>query len=258
MSRPRLLLVPGFTELEWVIKPRLEQWAEVASYDPPAVGDEPIPGEFEDAFERGEPVIRKAVAWRGLRVLDRRGWLRVFLIADVDGNGAAALIARETPEPVEGMALGHASLTYDMEGDRAPINKAVWLAMRQVLHQDYDSFIRHGIVQLTQGSYGDELAQHMLERFPRELVERGWDMARDEPVEVGEILRDLRCPLLLGRHEGCLGTTDEGFEDVVAAFPEARTVKTPDACAVSDAFADAIRDFCLEVSERAGENAADG
>ena len=41
MERPRLLLVPMLTEVEWVIRPLLEEWAEVASYDAPGVGDEP-------------------------------------------------------------------------------------------------------------------------------------------------------------------------------------------------------------------------
>jgi hypothetical protein len=37
-----LLLVPSFTELEWEpIRPQLEEWAEVASFDLPGVGDEP-------------------------------------------------------------------------------------------------------------------------------------------------------------------------------------------------------------------------
>jgi hypothetical protein len=248
VSRPRLLLVPGFTELEWTIKPGLEEWAEVASFDPPSVGDEPIPPEFERAFERGEPVIRKAVAWRGLQEVQRRGWDEYFLVADGDGNGAAALIAHERPDAVEGIAMGHAVLSYEMGGDRPPINKEIWHAMRQLLHQDYQSFIRHGIVQLTQGSYGDELAQKMVERFPsREIVELGWDSARDEPIDVGEILRAVGCPLLLAKHEGCLGYTPEGYEDAVAAFPHARTASTPQACAVSDEFADSVREFCREV-----------
>jgi hypothetical protein len=36
LTRPRLLLVPLITELEWVIRPRLEEWAEVATFDVPA------------------------------------------------------------------------------------------------------------------------------------------------------------------------------------------------------------------------------
>ena len=29
----------------------------------------------------------------------------------------------------------------------------------------------------------------------------------------------LDCPLLFAKHEGCLASTDEGFEDVAATFP---------------------------------------
>ena len=53
MSRPRLLLVPEFTELTWTIKPQLAEWAEVASYDPPGVGAEPPPEEDVASLTRG-------------------------------------------------------------------------------------------------------------------------------------------------------------------------------------------------------------
>ena len=45
--RPRLLLVPSFTELEWGIRPELEEWAEVVSFDCPGVGGNEIPFEIE-------------------------------------------------------------------------------------------------------------------------------------------------------------------------------------------------------------------
>jgi hypothetical protein len=67
-------------------------------------------------------------------------------------------------------------------------------------------------------------------------------------VNIGAVLRDVDCPLLLAKHEGCLGFTAEGYEDAVAAFPDARTISTPEACAVSDEFAAAVREFCFEVS----------
>jgi hypothetical protein len=53
MGRPRLLLIPNFTELEWVVKPRLEEWAEVVSYDPPGIGDEPLAREEREAMRGG-------------------------------------------------------------------------------------------------------------------------------------------------------------------------------------------------------------
>jgi hypothetical protein len=62
-ERPKLLLVPEFTELEWTIKPLLEKWAEVISFDLPGVGDEP-PAERLD---------REAVVERALEKLDQRG-----------------------------------------------------------------------------------------------------------------------------------------------------------------------------------------
>jgi hypothetical protein len=248
MTRPHLLLVPGFTELEWTIKPKLPEWADVASYDPPGVGEEPAMPQQEEAVVAGKPVMRETIAQRGLEELERRGWERCFVLSDGDGNGAAALLARARPDAIEGMAMGHAVLAYEMEGERPTMNKELWLAMRQLLRQDYGSFIRHGIVQLTQGAYGDELAQKMIERFPKELVERGWEMARSEPVAIGEILREIGCPLLLAKHEGCLGRTDEGFEDIVATFPDAQTVICPETCTSSPAYADAVRRFAESIA----------
>jgi hypothetical protein len=46
MPRPRILLVPHFSDLEWRIKPLLEGWAQVASFDAPGVGGEPPPDAF--------------------------------------------------------------------------------------------------------------------------------------------------------------------------------------------------------------------
>ena len=57
MERPRLLLVPMLTEVEWVIRPLLEEWAEVASYDAPGVGDEP-------AVETPARRRQRDAAWR--------------------------------------------------------------------------------------------------------------------------------------------------------------------------------------------------
>ncbi len=73
MDRPRLLLVPSFTELEWEpIRPRLEEWAEIGSFDLPGVGDEP----------RAEKIDREIVVNRGLEEIDRRGWERCFVASD--------------------------------------------------------------------------------------------------------------------------------------------------------------------------------
>jgi hypothetical protein len=54
-------------------------------------------------------------------------------------------------------------------------------------------------------------------------------------------------PLLLAQHVGCLSFTDEGFRDAVAAFPDARVLRVPDAPNVRPEFVDALRQFCESV-----------
>jgi hypothetical protein len=240
-DRPRLLLVPGFSELEWAIKPRLEEWAEVASYDPPGVGDEPLPEGGPKSF------TRELIVQRGLAELDRRGWDRFFVAADGEGVSAGAVVADARKAQVQGLALGHAKLSLRREGDRAPLNGEIWAAMTQLLQQDYESFIRYGIAQVTRGSVDEERAQRMVDRMPPELLALGWEIITRDDVPIGTLLEGLDCPLLLAKHEGCLLSTEEGFEDAVAAFPDARTVSVRDAPSSSEEFADAARSFCLEV-----------
>jgi hypothetical protein len=62
------------------------------------------------------------------------------------------------------------------------------------------------------------------------------------------LIREVDAPLLLAKHEGCIGSTEEGFEDAVAAFPQARVVSAPDAPSVSMEFANALREFCLDLA----------
>src|SRR6185437_6968436 len=112
----RLLLVPQLTELEWLIKPELEQWAEVASYDAPGVGDEPGTEQYSS----------EGVARRGIDELDRRGWDRGVIVADEFGVAAAAHIVEIAPERVEAAAIGHARLSNSLEGGRAPLNREVY------------------------------------------------------------------------------------------------------------------------------------
>src|SRR3954453_362035 len=109
MAQHRLLLVPWLSELEWGgIRPLLEEWADVASFDAPGVGDEPPPAE----------TTREAIAKRGLEELAHLGWDRVTVVADEFGGGTAVTLASQRPEAVEGLALSHACLTHRLEGDR--------------------------------------------------------------------------------------------------------------------------------------------
>ncbi|MGH2957223.1 MAG: alpha/beta fold hydrolase [Solirubrobacterales bacterium] len=235
MSAPRLLLVPEFTEVEWApIRPLLEEWAEVASYDPPGVGDEPESETFD----------RAAIAKRGLEELDRRGWERCFVASDSWGIASAAALAVSRPEAVEGLALGHAKLSFSRKGPRAAINAGVYEAMAELVEKDHEQFLRHGMVQATGGSVDEAQAERVIERFPRELIQRGFEMITRDDVDIGELLAQLDCPLLFAKHEGCLGSTEEGFEDAVAAFPRAKTISVTDAPLTSEAFAKALRVFC--------------
>jgi pimeloyl-ACP methyl ester carboxylesterase len=249
METPRLLLVPEFTELEWTIRPRLAEWAEVASYDPPGVGSEPIHDVELDELRRGERSIRALFVRRGLEEIDRRGWHRCFLVADGYGTATAARIALERPEAVQGIALGHASLSYDMDGERAPVSREAWAAMQQLLRHDHREFIRHGIVQITRGSVDDETAKQMVERFPdSEFIGRAWEALEAEHEPIGDMLRKVGCRLLLAQHQECISFREEGFEDAVDAFPDARVARIPGAPATREEFASAVRDFCEEVA----------
>jgi pimeloyl-ACP methyl ester carboxylesterase len=235
VHRARLLLVPEFTEVEWSrIRPRLEEWAEVASYDPPGVGDEPAAAAFD----------RAAIVKRGLDELDRRGWKSFFVASDSWGIAAATQLASERHDAIQGLALGHAKLSFRREGPRAPLNAGVYEAMTELVKTDHEEFLRHGAVQATGGSIDEEQAERIIERFPRELMQRGWEMITRDDTEIEAQLRKLNCPLLFAKHDGCLASTDEGFEDAVAAFPEAEVVRVTDAPLTSEAFAGALRRFC--------------
>jgi pimeloyl-ACP methyl ester carboxylesterase len=237
--KPCLLLVPEFTEVEWRIRPQLERWARVRSFDPPGVGAEPRPKRFS----------RKAIVRRGLDELDAWTPERVFIVADGWGIPSAAGIAAERPDLVAGMSLAHARLSNRRDGDDAPINPEIYAAMTRLIQTDTPSFIRFGIAQVTGGSVDEDHAQAMLARLPTDSMEQGWAaLTADDPF--AEMLADLTCPLLLAKHEGCLMSTDEGFAAAAAQFPDAQTIAVTDAPTTSPKFADALREFCLGVENQ--------
>ncbi len=248
-ERPRILLVPTITELEWLIRPLLEEWADVASYDPPGVGEEPA----------SESPLFDAVAERGMAELDRRGWSRCVVVADEFGIGSALRIARAHPEVPQGLALGHACLSLRREGERAPLNGDVFDAFMQLMKVDYRTFV-HQDLQIWDPRRGgggsrafdrEELAERWLERVPPERVRVLADRIEAELDALGDFgptLRELGVPMLFVEHEGCVAFTSEGYEDAVAAFPEARTLRLPVAPNASREFAEALREFCEAVA----------
>jgi hypothetical protein len=218
-ERPCLLLVPQLTELEWVIRPLLEEWAEVASYDAPGVGDEPPVDDLGSG----------AVARRGLEEVERRGWERFFL---------------------DGIAVGHARLNNSLGGERPAVNHEVHEACLSLIRTDNRTFVRQ-LFKMTGGEdalggFGQELAERYLERVPIELELPFWETRAFEGERIGDGLAQLDTPLLFAQHKGCLLFTEEGFDDAVAAFPDARVVKCREKPGTSSEFAAALREFCAQ------------
>jgi hypothetical protein len=108
-------------------------------------------------------------------------------------------------------------------------------------------FHRGGTSRWDGSSVDEEQAERMIKRFPRDLLQRGWEMITRDDIDIGAFLSRLDCPLLFAKHEGCLASTDEGFEDAAATFPEARLVSVTDAPLTSPEFAEALRAFCKDV-----------
>jgi pimeloyl-ACP methyl ester carboxylesterase len=252
VTRPRILLVPSFTELEWGgIRPELEEWADVATFDTPGVGNEPMPPGVRiepDGADESLAAWRQAAAERGWREVESRGWTRLVVVGDSDGGPTAVLVARTHPEAVMGLALGHAALSTSTEGDRPPMRAGVRDALIQLASQGNESLVRYGIAQMTRGGVSDELAEEMIERFPDvDVISWTLQALKQAAEQIGDdlaALADAGVPLLLAKHEGCLGRTDEGFEDIVAAFPQAETAICPETCTASPVFAEALRRFC--------------
>ena len=241
MARPCILLCPQFTEVEWAIAPQLEEWADVATFDVPGVGEEPLP-------EGGRYLDRELMVRRALQEADDHGWRRYFVAGDAWGTATAVRVAAARPEATAGIALGHACADHGTEGPRAAVNGQLVAAMTELLRTDYDSFVRYGITQLTQGGYDEEMAGRMVARFPgNDVAADVWEMNVGRPEPVSELLRQLDKPLLLGKHEGCLVFTAEGYEDLTAEFPEAQRVSVPTPSTASKEFAEALREFCERV-----------
>jgi hypothetical protein len=248
VARPRILLLPTITELEWLVKPLLDDWADVATFDSPGVGSEP----------RTEGPLFEAVARRGLWEMEQRGWSRCVLVADEFGIGAAIRMTELRSDLFEALALGHACLSLRRTGERAPVNEDVFRAFMQLIRIDYRSFIREDLKIWDPRRAGvdsppfdlDELANRWIERVPPETAELLVERIEDEIDELGDfepVLRSLDVPLLFAQHQGCVAFTPEGFEDAVAAFPHAKALTLPTGPNISPRFADALRDFCEEI-----------
>jgi len=234
MTRPRLLLISQSSELEWVRRPQIEDWAEVAAFDAPGVGEEAAPESYDSS----------AVAELATRKLDRLGWTSCVVAADEFAIAAALKLASRNRNAVRGLALGHACLTFSPDAEPPAVNAEVRAAFDQVAKFDDRTFMRH-LTQVTQGHYGDDLADRMLERIPSGVAQA---YLRESVADPGDwiegALRDLGKPLLLAAHDPCLMFTKEGYQAAVAAFPGSMQVSCSEKPTVSTTFAEALREFC--------------
>jgi pimeloyl-ACP methyl ester carboxylesterase len=234
VSRPRLLLMPTVSEVEWRIRPQLEEWADVASFDAPGVGDEP-----------GDDFSADGIVARGLAEADARGWSGFVVVGDEVGAVQAIRLAGRRPEAIEAIALGHPALSLRAEGSRSPLNGDVVTALVQLARTDFRSYVR-ALSQLTQHAYDEELANLYMERVDSETVE-AYLPALFGPAALEDLeptLRSLDVPMLLVEHVGCLMWTRDGYEDVTAAFPDARTASMELKPSVNPEFAELLREFC--------------
>jgi pimeloyl-ACP methyl ester carboxylesterase len=246
VSKPRVLLVPTLTELEWAeVEPLISEWADVASFDSPGVGDQP-------AAEG--PYVEARVA-HGLAQLDSLGWEECVLVGDEFGAAFAIHLAAARPDAVEGLALGHACLSFRRDGERPPLNGEVIAGLENLLRVNYRSYAR-AITQVTQRAYGDELADRYRDRVPVDVSRVALDELRENEEQFRNfelLLQPLEVPMLLVEHRGCLMWTREGYEDAVAAFPDTDTVTLSTKPSASPEFAEALRSFCARLaSERSG------
>jgi pimeloyl-ACP methyl ester carboxylesterase len=240
MARPRIMLLPFTTELEWPIREALSEWADVAAFDAPGVGDEPPRG----------GIGPETVVDRALEELERRGWSDCVVAADEFVVPVAIDLAARAPERVAGLALGHPTCAYTMEGDGCTINGEVMSAFVQIGRLDYRSYLR-SLTQLTQGAYDDDFVEEYIRRVPREVDSAYVGQISRVMGDSGDIaarLEELDKPMLLVEHDGCLAFTKEGWDEIRARFPDAVTASTTVKPSTSREFATALREFCSELS----------
>jgi pimeloyl-ACP methyl ester carboxylesterase len=233
-ARPRLLLVPSISELEWGrIRPLLEEWADVASYDLPGLGSPEPSGSLD----------RDALVARGTHELDRQGWDEAVIVGDQFGSGLAVFVAEAWGGTVRGLALGHACLTYTREGPRPAISAIAadfQLQLTRLGRTQADQMFLQGIEM----TYGSDVAEGIRARLSPSFTQQYAEvLLANQDIDLEPRLRKLDVPLLLAQHRECGLWMSEGFEDAVAAFPEARTLVVDENPGSSPAFAEALREF---------------
>jgi hypothetical protein len=97
-------------------------------------------------------------------------------------------------------------------------------------------------------TYGSDVAAGIRARLSPEFTQRYAEMLlANQDVDLEPVLRKLGVPLLLAEHKECGLWMHEGFEDAVAAFPDARTLVVDENPGSSPEFAAALREFAAAV-----------
>ncbi len=151
-----------------------------------------------------------------------------------------------------GIAIGHARLSNSLTGERPAVNREVHSACLHLMRTDPRTFVRQLFLMTggedSQGGFGHDLVDDYFQRVPMELERIFWETRTFEGERIGERLAQIDKPMLFARHKGCLLFTDEGFEDAVAAFPDARAITCATKPSTDVEFAHALRAFCAEAA----------
>jgi len=216
--KPRLLYVPLFIAAEADRFAGVVDWADVASFDVPT--EQPV----EAAHAR----------------LDELGWDECTLVVDGYAQGLGVEIALHDASRFRGVAVGHAALRFSTQPPRPALHPDVVAAAAQLLEKDYMAFWR-AVTQLTQGGMPDAWVERWAASVPEERARAVFSGVTDAAAPAAERLVEFDGPLLLAQHADCVLWTDEGFEDAIAAFPEARVVRCREIPPFDPEFGEALR-----------------
>ena len=219
--KARVLYVPLFIAAESDrFAAIVGDWAEVASFDVPEENA------AEAAYAR----------------LDELEWEHCTLVMDGFAQGIGTEIALHDLARFRAIAVGHAAPRFSTQPPRPTLHPDVISAATQLLENDYMAFWR-AVTQLTQGGMPDAWVERWAASVPEERARAMFLGIAETQPPATERLAGFDGPLLLAQHADCVLWTPEGFEDALAAFPEARVIRCPDIPVFDPAFGDALREL---------------
>jgi hypothetical protein len=217
--KARVLYVPLFIAAEADrFAAVVADWAEVASFDVPE----------QEAVEAAHAR------------LDEIGWDECTLVVDGYAQGLGVEIALHDPIRFGAVAVGHAALRFSTQPPRPALHPDVVAAATHLLENDHMAFWR-AVTQLTQGGMPDAWVERWAASVPKERARATFSGLIDSQAPAAEPLAAFDGPLLLAQHKDCILWTDEGFEDAVAALPEARVVRCREIPVFDPTFGEALR-----------------